>query len=261
MPVHRVFTGQAYLDDPEVARQLGRRLWAESNLQLDFGDVEEVTTEFAAELCRTVVARRSAAVLSSALRVDTMAPQVQAAFLPAIVATLGGATPGRLPAADEPSPPPPSSAQPARPAVAAPVTFDPFATLQDVQRQYLTYVRTFQRFQNPEIRDWVMERIEHGTLLWKQPFVQLSRPFAPGDRLEDLVAEGLLHPDTPPIFRRDPGDSSSPPVHLYRHQTDAIRAILGAPQSPISDLRSPSNTVVPTGTGSGKSFAFGIPIV
>jgi len=138
---------------------------------------------------------------------------------------------------------------------------NPFAILESVQQDYLTYVRTFQRFQNPQIRDWVLERVQSGTLLWKPPFIQVSRPFAPGHTLEELVAEGLLHPATPPIFRRDPEDPSSPPVHPYKHQSDAIRLILGNPQSPISNLRSPSNAVVATGTGSGKSFAFGIPIV
>jgi len=70
-----------------------------------------------------------------------------------------------------------------------------FQTLRNVQDDYLTYVRTFQRFQNARIRDWVMERIEHGTLLWKPPFVQLSRPFAPGDTLETAAEQ---EPEAPP---------------------------------------------------------------
>jgi hypothetical protein len=107
---------------------------------------------------------------------------------------------------------------------------NPFEILAAVQRDYLTYVQTFQRFQNPEIRDWVLERVQSGTLLWKPPYIQLSRPFAPGDRLEDLVAEGLLHPGTPPVFRCDPEDPASPPVHPYRHQSEAIRRILPRPR-------------------------------
>jgi hypothetical protein len=112
---------------------------------------------------------------------------------------------------------------------------NPFDVLQVVQQDYLTYVRTFQRFQNPEIQAWVLERVHSGTLLWKPPFIQISRPFAPGDRLEDMVAEGLLHPAAPPIFRRDPGDPASAPVHPYRHQSETIRRILGADSpSPMS---------------------------
>ena len=85
MGIHRVFTDQAYLEDLEIAHQLGRRLWDETETQLDFSGIEGVSPEFATELCRTIVERRSPAVLSSALLVHTMAPQVQSTFLPAIM--------------------------------------------------------------------------------------------------------------------------------------------------------------------------------
>ena len=92
---------------------------------------------------------------------------------------------------------------------------NPFAILSAVQQDYLTYVRTFQRFQNPEIRDWVLARVQSGTLLWKPPFIQASRPFAPGDRLEDLV-RWRLHRRL-----RSPGGAMRPvhrqPRRLVRH--------------------------------------------
>ncbi|MCP4548005.1 MAG: DEAD/DEAH box helicase, partial [bacterium] len=113
-----------------------------------------------------------------------------------------------------------------------------------------TYVQTFQQFQNEEIEQWIGERIDNGTLLWKPPYVQLSRPFAPGKSLSDLIAEGVLHPRTPSVFRSARDDLSSPPIHPHRHQSEAVRRILDE-----------HNVVVSTGTGSGKSFAFGIPIV
>ncbi|MBL7202066.1 MAG: DEAD/DEAH box helicase [Anaerolineae bacterium] len=245
MPIHRVFTGQAHLDDLETARQLGQRLWTESDLQLDFSDIEEVTVEFATELCRTIVTRRDAAVLSTALLTSTMRPQVQATFFSAIVAALASRPPTR----DQVSAPVPPAEEPAPAEASSPL--DPFVVLDAVQRQYLRYVQTFQRFQNKEIERWIEERIEDGTLLWKPPYIQLSRPFAPGERLEDVVAQGLIHSKALPVFRRDADDPSSPPIHPYRHQTEAIRRILAEQK----------NVIVATGTGSGKSFAFGIPIV
>ncbi len=127
---------------------------------------------------------------------------------------------------------------------------NPFDILARVQEEYRTYVQTFQQFQNPVIRAWVLERIQNGTLLWKPPYIQLSRPFAPGESFAALVAAGVLHPQTPPIFRREVGDPASAPVPLYQHQSAAIRRIAAG-----------QNVVVATGTGSGKSFAFGIPII
>ena len=41
---------------------------------------------------------------------------------------------------------------------------NPFVILAIVQSNYLTHVCTFHHFQNPQIRDWVLERIEHCTL-------------------------------------------------------------------------------------------------
>jgi hypothetical protein len=93
MTTHRVAAEGALLESLEVARRLGRRLWEESDLQLDFGGVEGVTPEFAAELCRTIVDRHSPAVLSNAFLVHTMAPEVQATFLPTIMASLGAGVP------------------------------------------------------------------------------------------------------------------------------------------------------------------------
>jgi hypothetical protein len=141
---------------------------------------------------------------------------------------------------------------------------NPFEILRGVQQDYLTYVRTFQRFQDEKIRDWVLERVEKGTLLWKPPYVQISRPFAQSEALQDLVAAGLLHPKAPAIFRRDPDDPTSPPVDPYYHQTEAIRKIIGSPLPGLGEgpgMRDGNNVVVATGTGSGKSFTFGIPIV
>jgi len=57
---------------------------------------------------------------------------------------------------------------------------NPFSILSAVQQDHLTHVRTFQRFQNPEIRNWALERVYSSTLLWKLPFIQISRPLAAG---------------------------------------------------------------------------------
>jgi hypothetical protein len=54
---------------------------------------------------------------------------------------------------------------------------NPFHVLSDVQDAYQTYVRTFQQFSNPQIEDWVEGRIDEGTLLWRDPYLQLDRRF------------------------------------------------------------------------------------
>ncbi|MCS3612547.1 DEAD/DEAH box helicase [Salinibacter ruber] len=127
---------------------------------------------------------------------------------------------------------------------------NPFHVLSDVQDAYQTYVRTFQQFSNPQIEEWVEERIDEGTLLWRDPYLQLDRRFKRGATLQELADEGLIHPETPKCFTAQAGNRQAEPIRPYKHQSEAIRSVQGG-----------HNTIVATGTGSGKSFAFGIPIV
>src|SRR5262249_15602436 len=75
--------------------------------------------------------------------------------------------------------------------------------------------------------------------------------FQPGSWIDDLVAQGLLHPECGRIFRRkEHPDDAGAPLRLHRHQEDAIRR-----------AHSDRSYVLTTGTGSGKSLAYMIPIV
>lgn len=127
-----------------------------------------------------------------------------------------------------------------------------FETLKYVQDAYRTYVYTFQKFKNPTIRDWVNEKIRTGSLLWKEPYIQLNRRFERGENLQTMVQQGLLHQNTPKIFVKKEGDRLTEEIITpHKHQSDAVKAI----------LKDHANTVITTGTSSGKSFCFGIPIV
>ena len=127
---------------------------------------------------------------------------------------------------------------------------DPFEALDQIRDAYRMYVETFQRFKNPTIREWVGRKLAEGTLIFKGPYIELNRRYEAGDSFKQLIDEDLIHKNTPNCFTAEPKDKTSPVVELHRHQSDAIRRILSG-----------HNTVIATGTGSGKSFCFGIPII
>lgn len=127
---------------------------------------------------------------------------------------------------------------------------DPFGALDRIRDAYIKYVATFQRFKNPTIQDWVSGRLASGTLLFKGPYIELGKRYEQVDSFQDLIDQGLIHHETPRYFTSVPGDPSAPVDNLYRHQFEAIRNIVSG-----------RNTVVATGTGSGKSFCFWVPIV
>jgi len=130
---------------------------------------------------------------------------------------------------------------------------NPFEALRNVQSAYKDYVFTFQKIRNPVIREWIHEKIEKGSLLWKDPHIQLNRRFQPGTTLQELVNDGILHRGVLKVFttRDRNGRLTDTPITPYRHQSEAI----------LSILRDRANTLITTGTSSGKSFCFGIPIV
>lgn len=128
--------------------------------------------------------------------------------------------------------------------------FDPLEALADIKDAYRCYVSSFQKFKNPVIRDWIDRKIEEGTLLSKGPYIQINRYFSTGESFEALTKAEVIHPETPKCFTIVPGDRDKTPVQLYKHQSDAVRSI-----------QSGRNTIISTGTGSGKSFCFGIPVI
>jgi ATP-dependent helicase YprA (DUF1998 family)/very-short-patch-repair endonuclease len=118
---------------------------------------------------------------------------------------------------------------------------------------YGNFVHGFIHIQDERIREKVEEELRAG-LLWPEPLIQLNPSFEPGAWIDELVDGGILHAECRKIFRKDKsaseGSGSGKPLRLHKHQTEAI---------PVA--RAGHNYVLTTGTGSGKSLVYIIPIV
>jgi len=115
---------------------------------------------------------------------------------------------------------------------------------------YGDYVRSFFHIKDPKIRDKVEEEMGEG-FLWPDPLIQLNPSFEPGETVEQLVSMGVLHTGCAAAFRKGKGpNESGKTLLLHRHQSEAIQ---------VSKVA--QNYVLTTGTGSGKSLAYIIPIV
>src|SRR3989441_12639835 len=126
-----------------------------------------------------------------------------------------------------------------------------FDLRQRLIEDYAEYTRSFLDIADPRIRDIVNHHLADG-LLWPHPLIQLNPAFEPGGTIDHLVERGILHAECRRIFRRDKSDADpvGRELHLHRHQTEAIGvAATGRPY------------VLTTGTGSGKSLAYIVPIV
>ena len=116
--------------------------------------------------------------------------------------------------------------------------------------EYASYVGSFIHVADARVRLEVTQGLAEG-LLWPEPLLQLNPCFELGAWIDDLSQSSILHPDCRRIFRAkaDPNDSGRP-LRLHRHQTDAVEV-----------ARDGGNYVLTTGTGSGKSLAYIVPIV
>lgn len=94
-------------------------------------------------------------------------------------------------------------------------------------------------------------KLQEGAL-WPEPLIQLNPAFEPGASVPDLVGRQLLHTDCRRVFaiKDESTGELIKPLRLYRHQLEAIEA-----------ARTGDSYVLTTGTGSGKSLTYVIPIV
>jgi ATP-dependent helicase YprA (DUF1998 family) len=129
---------------------------------------------------------------------------------------------------------------------------DVFGVRDQLVRDYSAFTSSFVDPRDPDIKA-LLDKRDADERQWPQPWLSLNPNFAAGGSVDDLVAEGLLHPESAKVFRvkDDPNDTGlGSPIRFHRHQRQAIEA-----------ARTGKAYVLTTGTGSGKSLAYIAPIV
>jgi ATP-dependent helicase YprA (DUF1998 family) len=111
---------------------------------------------------------------------------------------------------------------------------------------YRDFVRSFFIIADDRTREFVDQALDEESRLWPDPLLQVSPSYARSATVDELAAQGSTLEETARIFR----DSEGQPFHLYQHQVEAIEL-----------ARTGQSYVVTTGTGSGKSLTYFLPII
>ena len=116
--------------------------------------------------------------------------------------------------------------------------------------EYSDFTRSFTRIKADDISAFVNAAYE-SQRYWPAPLVQVNPNFKTGHTVEELVRAGNLHQECTRIFRAGKSDASpGVSLKLFKHQEEAV-----------SFAQTGVSYVLTTGTGSGKSLAYFIPIV
>ncbi len=111
-------------------------------------------------------------------------------------------------------------------------------------RDYERFARSFTKIRAKDIQEQV-KSLYSSDRFWPDPLLSINPRFKAGDSVEQLVRGGTLHESTAQVF-----SLNGKGLILHRHQAQAV-----------AKAASGQSFVVTTGTGSGKSLCFFIPII
>ncbi|MEW6155388.1 MAG: DEAD/DEAH box helicase [Actinomycetota bacterium] len=128
---------------------------------------------------------------------------------------------------------------------------DVFRVREQLVGDYRAFTAAFVEPRDPRIAGFIEQRLAEGSQ-WPEPWLSLNPNFAVGGTATELADGGVLHPECARIFRlkSGPDDSGGRPVTFHRHQRDAIEVAATG-----------RSYVLTTGTGSGKSLGYIVPVV
>ena len=109
---------------------------------------------------------------------------------------------------------------------------------------YARFSRSFSTIRSDDLKSEVDRQYDAGRF-WPDAMLSLNPKFLQGPTVDDLVASGDLDEATGRIFR-----FGSEPLRFHRHQAQSI-----------AKAQAGQSYVVTTGTGSGKSLCFFVPVV
>ena len=133
--------------------------------------------------------------------------------------------------------------------------FNPAKASSNIKEEFIDYIATTHAFANPSLQEQFVKELRAN--IARGPLLEIKDVFKSGKSIEEMIEDA----DCPlsPLFRELESGKPNDKLHkhklpitrkLYLHQEKAIRAIVGG-----------NNAVVSTGTGSGKTNCFLIPVL
>lgn len=115
--------------------------------------------------------------------------------------------------------------------------------------EYGAFSRSFSKVAASDLSQKVEDEYERGRY-WPEPLIQINPNYKRSGTVQELVNHGSLHAACGSLFQTGKVEGNPSDLHLYVHQMQAV-----------AKAQNRQSYVVTTGTGSGKSLSFFIPII
>ena len=126
------------------------------------------------------------------------------------------------------------------------MSLDPLRATEHVVQKYLSYLETTFGFSDKDLNNQFIRELRLPDKFAKGPILEATPPFETSCSIEDLIREGVLSEE----FLKLKAPELPVDRPLYLHQEQAVRKVVSG-----------RNIIVATGTGSGKTETFLIPIL
>ena len=127
---------------------------------------------------------------------------------------------------------------------------DVFNLQKQLVNDYGSYTKSFIKIRDQRINEFVQSRLESGAY-WPQPLVQLNPMFERGGTVQELIDEKILHEGCDDVFKVGKDEAlPGSPIVFHKHQREAIELYAQG-----------KSYILTSGTGSGKSLTYIVPIV
>jgi len=130
--------------------------------------------------------------------------------------------------------------------------FNPISASEEIKKSYIDYILTTFSISDNFYYGKFKERLNENGAITKGPYLEINDSYKTGENIEELIIDGEITP----LFRNleKNKNESEKEIQIYRslyiHQVEAIK-----------QLNKGKNIVVTSGTGSGKTETFIIPII
>lgn len=123
---------------------------------------------------------------------------------------------------------------------------DVFDLDENLVGRYQSFSRSFTTIRAEDIKHQIDAIYDRGTF-WPEPLIGLNPRYLDGPKIDALVAQGAADPALANVFAvGEPREG----IRLFRHQEQSVHK-----------AQANRNYIVTTGTGSGKSLCFFVPII